>query len=410
MAMQRGGPPPPPGPLPPKGTKARGGPAPPTKTNSPAKKPSAQATSGPQGMDGVLGQLTGKIGAPKESSKGSNPSFSVRPGYKAPEGLPEGGGTLGTEKCFWNLAGPQVAQVSTEVIFKLICKNEQKELHDIPVTLLETELWRHDNKEKTTVRGKITKSTTEKGRFDVIFRPHHPGDHVFQIWVKGELEKKGIYKDGDLPKLKVIKEPTLTTEEIHFTAQGHGWHGGQVGKESTFEIFAKNPQGELEDVPDESKLTICITHGIKTMTGFIQRMNVGHYQADYTPWGPGEFDVVVQYGKHEVIRKKITFTFGIDAAKTTIIGAPEKVTVGKQASFVIQAKSQMGHNINYGGQKFDCAVSGPPKGVTGLVVRDETNGTYTTRFTLIAEGSYKFFVKLGGIPLAGTPFVIIAEN
>jgi len=207
----------------------------------------------------------------------------------------------------------------------------------------------------------------------------------------------------------VIKEPTLTTEEIHFSAQGHGWHGGQVGKESTFEIFAKNPSGVLEDVPDDSQLKIVISMGIKTMTGFIQRLGVGHYQADYTPWGPGEFDVCVQYGKHEVIRKKITFTFGIDASKTCIVDPPAKVPVGKQSSFTIQAKSQMGHNLNYGGQKFDCAVSGPPKGVTGLVVRDETNGTYTTRFTLITPGSYKFFVKLGGIPLFGTPFVVEAE-
>jgi len=68
----------------------------------------------------------------------------------------------------------------------------------------------------------------------------------------------------------------------------------------------------------------------------------------------------------------------------------------------------MGHDLNYGGQKFDCAVSGPPKGVQGLVIRDETDGKYTTRFTLIAPGSYKFFVKLGGVPIVGSPFVVTA--
>jgi len=295
----------------------------------------------------------------------------------------------------------------TEVVFKLICKNEKKEEHDIPTTLLETEMWRPDNKERTLIRGKIER-TPAKGVYNLIFRPQVPGKFVFNIWVKGELEKKAIYADNKCVPLEVIKGPTLTETNIYFTASGHGFVGGQVGKESSFDIWAKDGAGAPQEIED-SLLHLIIGFGPKKIAGHVERIGVGHYNATYTPWGAGEFDVVVQYGDEAIIKKAITFTFGIDPSKTTIVNPPSQLSVGKQATFKIQAKSQMGANINYGGQKFDCAVSGPPKGVQGLVVRDETNGTYTTRFTLITPGTYKFFVKLGNLPINGSPFVVTAD-
>lgn len=62
-----------------------------------------------------------------------------------------------------------------------------------------------------------------------------------------------------------------------------------------------------------------------------------------------------------------------------------------------------------GGEAFDIGVSGPSKGVQGLVIRDELTGKYTVRFTLVTPGPYKFFISLRDVPLEGSPFVVQAN-
>jgi len=260
-----------------------------------------------------------------------------------------------------------------------------------------------------TAKGEVMKGKIEKERkgvFKVSFRGRYVGEYTFNIWVKGALEKKPIFNES-VP-LKLIAGDPLVQEEIHFTMTGWGMHGGTVGKPLAFEVAVKNTQGSPMDC-DTQRLTAVLNQDLKKVTGYAHRTGEGKYQLEFTPPGPGQWFITVEYGGQEVCKAGVEFNFGIDAHKTCVENPPTEVLVGKQATFTIQAKGQNGEIINTGGEKFDVACSGPKGGITGLAVRDELNGTYVVRFTLTAAGTYKFFISLKGADIMGVPFVVVAK-
>jgi len=205
----------------------------------------------------------------------------------------------------------------------------------------------------------------------------------------------------------MIAGDLLVVEELNFVITGWGMHGGTVGKPLAFEIHVKNSQGQPTDI-DTQRLTVVLSQE-KKISAYSQKIEVGKYQADFTPPGPGKWFVTVEYGGQEVCKSAVEFNYGIDPHKTEVIDPPKEALVGKQITFTIQAKGQSGEDISSGGEKFDVGASGPKGGISGLVVRDELNGKYVVRVTLTVAGPYKFFISVRGADIKSSPLSIVAK-
>jgi hypothetical protein len=325
-----------------------------------------------------------------------------RPGYKAPANLPQGG-TQGYDKVYYSIKGPTLVKVQALVTFELFCRNADKELIYIDGKILETELTEDKN-------GDVSKGLIHpagKGTFKLQFRGKSAGKYFFNIWVKGQLEKKAIFP-GKGVEFECTGQEIVVTRNMYFSASGFGLLGGSLGRAYGFNIEVKDDDNQYLDC-DSFKLQVTISQGLKKQSASIDRLSVGKYKATFTPFGPGEIIVSVIYATEPVIQTTVTWGASIDPGHTEIVNPPGHVLVGQQHTFTIQAKSDSGSNLNTGGEKFSVAVSGPAGGITGLVVRDELTGQYVVRFTMVKTGTYKFFVTLNGADIRGSPMQIEAR-
>jgi len=175
-----------------------------------------------------------------------------------------------------------------------------------------------------------------------------------------------------------------------------------------FNIETKDDNGVPLEC-DLQKLQVTVSQGLKKMSGTCERVGAGKCRAEFTPFGPGDMIISITYGGQPVIETTVNYNVGIDPSKTQILNPLRNALVGQQNYFTIQAKGQTGQDLTTGGEKFEVCSSGPAGGVTGLVVRDELNGKYTVRFTLIKSGAFKFFVSLSGVDVVGSPMEIDAR-
>jgi len=344
------------------------------------------------------------IGIPKqytESEPEYNPSIT-RPGYRAPANLPEGG-TMGEEKVMWTITGPTLVRVQALATFEMTARNEAKEIVHINLNILEAELT--EDRTGDTTKGLI--HPTGKGTFNLQFRGRNAGKYHFNVWVKGQLEKKTIFPGEGVP-VEFTPHEIVVTRNMYFSASGFGLVGGSLGRSYGFNVEVKDDDQIPVDC-DVYKLTVQISQGLKKISGQVDRLGVGKYKASFTPFGPGEMVVSLIYGGEPVIQTTVTWDLSIDPGHTEVINPPGHVLVGHQHTFTIQARADNGQDLNVGGEKFDVAVSGPSGGTQGLVVRDERTGKYVVRFTLTKPGTYKFFISLSGADIIGSPLEIEAR-
>jgi hypothetical protein len=370
----------------------------------PAPSPQ-QKSGGGKPMNALIQELSMAIGVPKEYMSQDdteyNPSMT-RPGYKPPPNLPKGG-TQGEEIVHYSIKGPTLAKVQALTTFELYCRNAAGELINLDIHILETEMV----EEKTGDTSKGLIHPNGKGIFKLQYRGRNTGKYHFNIWVKGQLEKKPIFP-GKGVEVEFTAQEIIVTRNMYFSASGFGLIGGSVGKAYAFNIEVKDDDNQHLDC-DVYKLQCKITQGLKKIAGTIDRVGVGKYKAHFTPFGPGEMVVSLLYANETIIETTVTWNQAIDPSQTEIMNPPGHVLVGQQHTFTIQARTDTGQDLNVGGEKFDVGVSGPAGGTTGLVVRDELTGKYTVRFTLIKPGTYKFYISLSGADIIGSPMEIEAR-
>jgi len=86
----------------------------------------------------------------------------------------------------YTVKGPTLVKVQSLASFELICKNEEKELIQLDLKILETEL----TEESTGDVFKGTIVPAGKGTFKLQYRGKNAGVYHFQVWIKGYYEKK----------------------------------------------------------------------------------------------------------------------------------------------------------------------------------------------------------------------------
>jgi len=162
-------------------------------TSSPKPKP--QNKGGEKSMDSVIQELSMSIGGPKQFIHDDEPEYNpsmVRPGYRPPPNLPQGG-TQGEENVLYSIKGPTIVKVQSMAVFQLFCRNESQQIVDIDSHILEAEMIEERNGD--SYKGLINRE--KKGVFKVQFRGRNVGKYHFNIYVKGRMEKKtNFYRSG----------------------------------------------------------------------------------------------------------------------------------------------------------------------------------------------------------------------
>jgi len=138
----------------------------------------------------------------------------------------------------------------------------------------------------------------------------------------------------------------------------------------------------------------------------VDEVSRGCWKADYTPKQDGQWILLIEYKGDEAFKRSMEFHPRAEGSHTTVVRPPSRVKVGEPSSFQLQARDRMGNALGFGGEKFECSVSGPPSGVAGFTITDHANGTYVVKFTLKVAGEFEFGIKLRGREVDGSPVVI----
>jgi len=227
------------------------------------------------------------------------------------------------------------------------------------------------------------------------------------VWIQAASGKIAIYDSPVV--LNVINELPTQSDSLFFSLAGKGMLGAGIGHPTSFEILVVGAGKRPVDINmDKLVVTIGSRLGGK-MRVYCEKVGPGKYVVEYTPTSAGNSTVLVVYDEVEVCSQAITFDTGIDPSKCVVVNPPRHVDVGVQSSFVIDSRTGLGGRLARGGEKFDVGVDGPENGVHGLVVRDESTGSYTVRFRLVAPGRYQFYVSLRKVPISGSPVVVNAS-
>jgi len=162
---------------------------------------------------------------------------------------------MGEEKVMWTITGPTLVKVQALATFEMTARNEAKEIVHINLNILEAELT--EDRTGDTVKGLI--HPTAKGTFNLQFRGRNAGRYHFNVWVKGQLEKKSIFPGEGVP-VEFTPNEIVVTRNMYFSASGFGLVGGSVGRSYGFNVEVKDDDNQHVDC-DTYKLTVQISQG-----------------------------------------------------------------------------------------------------------------------------------------------------
>jgi len=347
--------------------------------------------------------------------RGSAPPPSSSPGPVSPKSSPTAGGrgagraagpakTGGMPSLSYSLQGPENGVKNAISEFKLTCKDPHNQVYELDIGLIEAKIWIPGN--QNSERQAVIKRQN-RGVFIIQCQPVVSGNHHFNIWIHSGATKRALYDSAVM--LNVLEGKPTEAENLSFSLAGKSFLGAEVGSTTFFEIIVTGNGGRPADI-NTDKLVVAIESRFGgRQKAYCERIGVGRYKSEFVPGSAGANTVRLTYDGVDVCSQAINFDTGIDPAKCCIVNAPRNVDVGAQTTFVIDSKSGLGLKIPRGGEKFEVGVDGPDNGVNGLVIRDESTGSYAVRFRLVVPGRYQFFVSLHKIPVSGSPFVVNAS-
>jgi len=195
-----------------------------------------------------------------------------------------------------------------------------------------------------------------------------------------------------------------------FEFDGNLLHGNlKVGTMYDFLLYVKNVDGSGRDI-DLSDLEIKFGYGSNFQRLKPKRIGNGTYHTETTVELPGVYPLDIHYEGKSVIKEVVQtrWTGTSDPKNTKAIQVPTRMlTVGEEASFVIQSRNKNDLNNVTGGDIFDIRSDGPTQ-LPDLVIRDKGDGKYVASFTPTASGVYQFHITLNGVPIGNSPVSVSA--
>jgi len=251
-----------------------------------------------------------------------------------------------------------------------------------------------------------------RGDVNYQFGEYHLSFHartigLFEMHVK--VNNKWLYKDGDIV-INIVEKQGKKHVDIIFEFGGSLLEGNlKVGRFYDLITYAKTIDGSGRDI-DLRDLEIKFGFGQSLQHLKPKRIGNGTYQAEVTVELPGTYPLDMHFEGRTIIKETLQtrWTGASDPKNTKAIQVPTRMlTVGEEASFVIQSRNSNDLNNVTGGELFEVGSDGPTQ-LHDLVIRDKGDGKYQVCFTPLASGVYYFHISLNGVPIGNSPVNITA--
>jgi hypothetical protein len=294
----------------------------------------------------------------------------------------------------FKLDGEYEHVVQSTVVFTLNCTRDGKPV-DVKFPVEAFLKGAHDE-----IRGEVNYTF---GKYTLQFHARTIG--LYELHVK--INNKWLYKDSDVI-VNVTEKPSKKYVDLFFEFDGNLLHGNlKVGTMYDLLLYVKNVDGSGRDI-DLSDLEIKFGYGSNFQRLKPKRIGNGTYHAETTVDLPGVYPLDIHYEGKSVIKEIVQtrWTGSSDPKNTRAVQVPTRMlTVGEEASFVIQSRNKNDLNNVTGGDIFDIRSDGPTP-LPDLVIRDKGDGKYMVSFTPTASGVYQFHINLNGVPIGNSPFSV----
>jgi len=298
----------------------------------------------------------------------------------------------------FQLDGTYEHKVQSDVVFNLrVNKDGQPADVDYPV-----EAWLKGISDN--VRGEVKYT---KGNYRLGFFPGTTGK--FELHIK--VNKQWLYKDGDVT-VSIVDRVSQHYVDIVFEVRGPGLEGGLVGKTTHIEFTTKDGHGDMVNPDDIHELEVRVGTVPNVQKIRPTHLDKGVFKATFEVDTPGFYNVDVWYQDKSVLKEpsRAHFTNPASARNTRATNVPKGfVTVGKETTFTIQARTKNDLNATSGGDVFDLSCDGPGK-LSDLTVRDTLDGKYIVSFTPPESGVFEFKILLNGEEIGNSPVKISATR
>jgi len=243
------------------------------------------------------------------------------------------------------------------------------------------------------------------GQYTIQFHGRTVG--LFEMHVK--VNHKWLYKDGDII-VNIAEKPSKKYVDLFFEFDGNLLGGNlKVGQMYDFLVYVKNTDGSGRDI-DLRDLEIKFGFGSNFQKLKPKRIGNGSYHAETTVELAGVYPLDVHYEGKSVIKSVVqtVWTGHSDPKNTKAVHVPTKMlTVGEEASFIIQSRNANDLNNVTGGEVFDIQSDGPSE-IPDLIIKDKGDGKYQVCFTPGASGVYYFHITLNGAKIGNSPVSVTA--
>jgi hypothetical protein len=296
----------------------------------------------------------------------------------------------------FKLDGEYEHVVQSTIVFTLNCTRDGKPV-DAKFPVEAFLKGAHDE-----IRGEVNYTF---GKYSLQFHARTIG--LYEMHVK--INNKWLYKDSDIV-VNVTEKTSKKYVDLFFEFDGNLLHGNlKVGTMYDFLLYVKNVDGSGRDI-DLSDLEIKFGYGSNFQRLKPKRIGNGTYHTETTVELPGVYPLDIHYEGKSVIKEVVQtrWTGTSDPKNTKAIQVPTRMlTVGEEASFVIQSRNKNDLNNVTGGDIFDIRSDGPTQ-LPDLVIRDKGDGKYVASFTPTASGVYQFHITLNGVPIGNSPVSVSA--
>jgi len=296
----------------------------------------------------------------------------------------------------FKLDGEYEHLVQSTVVFLLHCTRDGKPV-DVKYPVEAFLKGAHDE-----IRGEVSYTF---GKYTLQFHGRTIG--LYEMHVK--VNNKWLYKDGDIV-VNITEKPSKKYVDLYFEFDGNLLGGNlKVGTMYDLLLYVKNVDGSGRDI-DLRDLEIKFGYGSNFQRLKPKRIGNGSYHAETTVELAGVYPLDVHYEGKSVIKDVVQtrWTGNSDPQTTRAVQVPNRMlTVGEEASFIIQSRNKNDLNNVTGGEIFDIKSDGPSE-LPDLIIKDKGDGKYQVCFTPIASGVYSFHITLNGVKIGNSPVSVSA--
>jgi filamin len=217
-------------------------------------------------------------------------------------------------------------------------------------------------------------------------------------------KRENAARDHELKKITSVPE--------HCIAYGPGLQAGEVYKEATFTIEARNCFGEKVNHGNDPFVVKVLAPKNVSVEAHLCDHGDGTYTVTYTPQVAGLYNIAVTLHnkpiKESPWRPNITRAEP-DAKHTLVEGPgvePTGIEAGKQTHFNVIAHDKEGRRITLGGDPYTAVVKGP-YGDVAVQHQDKSDGSHEFKYTPTSVGRHEVHVLLKGNEHCGkSPYIV----